>query len=71
MPNPKKPTPKSQRQISNEQVNPYINPETGVLTWNPATFTGTYIFTVTVTNEKGCVFGQEIITLIVDCPEEG
>jgi hypothetical protein len=48
-----------------------INPETGVLTWNPATFTGTYIFTVTVTNEKGCVFGQEIITLIVDCPEEG
>jgi hypothetical protein len=45
-----------------------INPETGVLTWNPAGETGTYIFTVTVTNEKGCVFGQEIITLIVDCP---
>jgi len=45
-----------------------IDPATGVLTWNPASFTGTYIFTVTVTNEYGCVFGQETITLIVDCP---
>jgi hypothetical protein len=35
MPNPKKPTPKSQRQISNEQVNPYINPETGGTLGNP------------------------------------
>lgn len=46
-----------------------IDPETGVLTWNPDTFVGTYIFTVTVTNEYGCVFGQETITLIVDCSE--
>ncbi len=35
MPNPKKPTPKSQRQISNEQVNPYINPENGETLGNP------------------------------------
>ena len=46
-----------------------IDPETGVLTWNPNTFVGTYIFTVTVTNEYGCVFGQETITLIVNCGE--
>ena len=44
-----------------------IDPETGELTWNPNTFTGTYIFTVTVTNEYGCVFGQETITLNVAC----
>jgi len=46
-----------------------IDSTTGVITWNPNTFTGTYIFTVTVTNEYGCVFGQETITLIVNCPE--
>jgi hypothetical protein len=45
-----------------------IDPESGVLTWNANSYTGTYIFTVTVTNEYGCVFGQETITLIVDCP---
>ena len=45
-----------------------INSTTGVITWNPNTFTGTYIFTVTVTNEYGCVFGQETITLNVACP---
>jgi hypothetical protein len=44
-----------------------IDPETGDVTWNPNTFIGTYIFTVTVTNEYGCVFGQETITLIVNC----
>jgi hypothetical protein len=44
-----------------------IDPETGDVTWNPVGEVGTYIFTVTVTNEYGCVFGQETITLIVDC----
>lgn len=37
------------------------------LTWNPSGFIGTYIFTVTVTNEYGCVFGQQTITLNVSC----
>jgi hypothetical protein len=46
-----------------------IDTETGVITWNPDTFVGTYIFTVTVTNEYGCVFGQETITLVVNCGE--
>jgi len=47
-----------------------IDPVTGVLSWVPGTGdeNGTYIFTVTVTNEYGCVFGQETITLIVNCP---
>jgi hypothetical protein len=45
-----------------------IDPETGIITWNPAGEVGTYLFTVTVTNEYGCVFGQESMTLIVDCP---
>jgi hypothetical protein len=45
-----------------------IDPESGVLTWSPDT-DGTYIFLVTVTNEYGCVFGQETITLIVNCPD--
>jgi hypothetical protein len=46
-----------------------IDPVTGVLEWTPGNGIddGTYIFTVTVTNEYGCVFGQETITLIVDC----
>jgi hypothetical protein len=46
-----------------------IDPVTGVLTWTPGngSVDGTYIFTVTVTNEYGCVFGQETITLIVNC----
>jgi hypothetical protein len=46
-----------------------IDPESGVLTWTPGNGSddGTYIFTVTVTNEYGCVFGQETITLIVNC----
>jgi len=39
---------------------------TGVITWSPIA-DGTYIFTVTVTNEYGCVFGQETITLNVLC----
>jgi hypothetical protein len=45
-----------------------IDNTTGVITWSPVV-DGTYIFTVTVTNEYGCVFGQETITLIVNCPE--
>ena len=44
-----------------------IDETTGVLTWNPVGDISTYIFTVTVTNEYGCVFGQETITLNVDC----
>ena len=44
-----------------------IDSTTGEMTWNPNTFIGTYIFTVTVTNEYGCVFGQETITLNVAC----
>ena len=46
-----------------------IDPVTGALTWTPGSGSddGTYIFTVTVTNEYGCVFGQETITLIVNC----
>jgi hypothetical protein len=43
-----------------------IDNTTGVLTWN-ADVDGTYIFIVTVTNEYGCVFGQETITLNVAC----
>ena len=37
------------------------------LQWNPGGYIGTYIFTVTVTNEYGCVFGQQTITLTVNC----
>jgi hypothetical protein len=46
-----------------------IDSTTGVLTWSPGggAYDGTYIFTVTVTNEYGCVFGQETITLNVLC----
>ena len=44
-----------------------IDSETGEVTWNPNGQIGTYIFTITVTNEYGCVFGQETITLIVNC----
>jgi len=43
-----------------------IDSTTGVITWSPIV-DGTYIFTVTVTNEYGCVFGQETITLNVAC----
>jgi hypothetical protein len=43
-----------------------IDSTTGVITWSPAV-DGTYIFLVTVTNEYGCVFGQETITLNVAC----
>ena len=35
MPKKRKPNPKSQRQISNEQVEPYVNPETGETRGNP------------------------------------
>jgi hypothetical protein len=43
-----------------------IDSTTGVITWSPGE-NGTYIFLVTVTNEYGCVFGQETITLNVNC----
>ena len=33
MPNNRKPIPKSQKEISNNQVNPYVNPETGENSW--------------------------------------
>ena len=35
MPNARKPNPKSQRQISNEQIEPYVNPENGETAGNP------------------------------------
>jgi len=35
MPNNRKPIPKSQKEISNNQVNPYVNPETGETRGNP------------------------------------
>lgn len=35
MPKARKPNPKSQRQISNEQIDPYVNPETGETLGNP------------------------------------
>ena len=31
----RKPTPKSQKEISNDQVNPYVNPDTGETLGNP------------------------------------
>jgi hypothetical protein len=37
------------------------------LQWNATGGDGTYIFTVTVTNAFGCVFGQQTITLTVAC----
>jgi len=39
---------------------------TGTLNW-VNTANGTYIFMVTVTNEYGCVFGQQEVTLTVNC----
>jgi hypothetical protein len=44
-----------------------IDSATGDLTWNPSGLIGTYIFTVTVTNEFGCVFGQQEVTINVLC----
>jgi hypothetical protein len=35
MPNNRKPIPKSQKEISNNQINPYVNPETGETRGNP------------------------------------
>jgi hypothetical protein len=39
---------------------------TGTLNWIN-TVNGTYIFMVTVTNEYGCVFGQQEVTLTINC----
>lgn len=44
-----------------------IDSATGELTWNPAGEDGTYIVMVTVTNEFGCVFGQQEVTISVNC----
>ena len=44
-----------------------IDSATGDLTWNPAGEDGTYIVMVTVTNEYGCVFGQQEVTISVNC----
>ena len=44
-----------------------IDSATGDLTWNPAGEDGTYIVMVTVTNEFGCVFGQQEVTISVNC----
>lgn len=44
-----------------------IDSATGELTWNPNGFIGTYTFMVTVTNEFGCVFGQQEVTISVLC----
>lgn len=49
------------------EIDLVIDSATGEVTWNPNGQIGTYIFTITVTNEYGCVFGQETITLIVNC----
>ena len=35
MPRTRKPNPKSQKQISNDLVNPYVNPETNETRGNP------------------------------------
>ena len=41
-----------------------IDSTTGVVSWTYQT-AGTYIFTVTVTNSFGCVFGQQEVTLTI------
>lgn len=43
-----------------------IDPATGEVTWNPIV-DGTYTFMVTATNEYGCVFGQQEVTITVAC----
>jgi len=43
-----------------------MDASTGTLNW-VNTANGTYIFMVTVTNEYGCVFGQQEVTLTVNC----
>lgn len=49
------------------QINLSIDSATGDLTWNPNGYIGTYIIMVTVTNEFGCVFGQQEVTINVSC----
>lgn len=45
-----------------------IAPDSGVITYTPSV-AGTYIVTITVTNEFGCVFGQQQLTITVStCP---
>lgn len=45
-----------------------VNPETGEATYNSSA-EGTFVFNIIVTNEYGCVFGQQEVTLtITACP---
>lgn len=44
-----------------------IDAQSGGVSWNPAGEIGTYTFMVTVTNGFGCVFGQQEVTITVDC----
>ena len=50
MPKARKPNPKSQRQISNEQIDPYVFPETGETIGNPNSPTDFNQFTPTEQN---------------------
>jgi hypothetical protein len=49
------------------QIGLAIDSASGELTWNPNGYIGTYTFIVTVTNEFGCVFGQQEVTISVLC----
>lgn len=49
------------------QIGLAIDSASGELTWNPNGYIGTYTFVVTVTNEFGCVFGQQEVTISVLC----
>jgi len=53
MPKARKPNPKSQRQISNEQIDPYVFPETGETIGNPNSPTDFNQFTPTEQNGVG------------------
>jgi hypothetical protein len=50
MPSQRKPNPKSQKEISNNLVNPYVNPDTGETLGNPNTQTNFQQFTPTEQN---------------------
>lgn len=49
------------------QIDLAIDAESGELSWNPVGWISTYTFMVTVTNAFGCVFGQQEITITVNC----
>ena len=50
MPSQRKPNPKSQKEISNNLVNPYVNPDTGETLGNPNTQTNFQQFSPTEQN---------------------